>query len=74
MHYQETKIKVLECSIDKLVKTIESKYGIAWLWNLSFQSSTDRILLTRYVDSLNELQNELDTIPHHVTDNISCPE
>jgi len=74
MHYQETKLKVLESSIDKLVKTIENKYGIAWLFHPSFYSSKDRVLLTRYAETIRELNYELDTIPHRVTDNTLCLE
>jgi hypothetical protein len=69
MRYPETKIKVLQLSIDIIVSNIEAKYGIAWAFNPSFISSKDRVRLIRYVNSLHDIEERLNNIPHHVTDN-----
>lgn len=64
MHYQETKAKVLEASIARLLSVITSKYGSLWLFNEDYMSSKERVLLVRYADQLSIL-NET---PHQVTD------
>lgn len=64
MHYQETKAKILEESVDKLVTSINTKFGKLWLYNENFWNSKERILLTRYNDKLIQLNQT----PHQITD------
>jgi len=64
MHYQETKAKVLEATIARLLSVITSKYGSLWLFNEAYISSKERVLLVRYAEEL----STLNTTPHQVTD------
>ena len=64
MHYQETKAKVLEASIARLLSVITSKYGSMWLINEDYINSKERVLLVRYAETLSTLT----TTPHQVTD------
>jgi hypothetical protein len=64
MHYQETKAKVLEATIARLLSVITSKYGTMWLFNESYMSSKERVLLVRYAEEL----STLNVTPHQVTD------
>ena len=64
MHYQETKAKVLEASIARLLSIITSMYGTMWLFNEAYMSSKERVLLVRYAEQLSML-NET---PHQISD------
>jgi hypothetical protein len=65
MQYPVIKEKLLQASIEKLVGISMQKFGSMWLYTDAFYSSKERILLNRYIDSLNAITN----IPHQVSDN-----
>lgn len=64
MQYPEIKEKLLKASIDRLIDISKQKFGSIWLYTEAFYSSKERVMLTRYVDSLNTINN----IPHQVSD------
>jgi hypothetical protein len=65
MQYPVIKEKLLQVSIEKLIDISKQKFGSMWLYTDAFYSSKERIMLIRYVDSLNTITS----IPHQVSDN-----
>jgi hypothetical protein len=65
MQYPVIKENLLQVSIEKLIDISKQKFGSMWLYTDAFYSSKERIMLIRYVDSLNAITS----IPHQVSDN-----
>ena len=64
MQYPVIKEKFLQASIEKLIDTAIQKFGSKWGYSDAFYSSKERVMLNRYIASLNEINNT----PHQVSD------
>jgi hypothetical protein len=65
MHYQEIKEQFLQASIEKLIDIARQKFGSKWACSDAFYSSKERVMLNRYIESLNTINNTLHQVSDH---------